>query len=161
MPRDRRSRQRKRPRGKNQPVNQRSGTLVQQQRVGARLTQQMRAELYSGSLPHPELLERFEAIHPGATDRFFTMAEKQAEHRQIIEKKFLTVQSATQIIGALFAGIVMLLGMYLGYDMIMHDKKVEGYAAMLTPLGTIALAFIGVKISNAIEKRRKASVEGR
>src|SRR5258708_7872427 len=65
-------------------------------------------ELYQGALPHPDHLERFEALLPGATDRFLGLAERQSAHRQRMEKKFLNFNGATQILGSLFAGVIVL-----------------------------------------------------
>lgn len=47
---------------------------------------------WSGPLPPPEFGERYEVIHPGAVDRLFTMAEKQSEHRQAMEKLSVEAQ---------------------------------------------------------------------
>ena len=37
----------------------------------------MRSEMYSGPIPPPEALARYEEIQPGAADRILKMAEKQ------------------------------------------------------------------------------------
>lgn len=41
---------------------------------------------FSGPLPHPEDLAKYEQILPGAADRLIRMAEQQAAHRQNLEK---------------------------------------------------------------------------
>lgn len=51
--------------------------------------QVQRAEIRQAPLPHPSELERYEAILPGAAERIFSMAERQAVHRQAIEKKVI------------------------------------------------------------------------
>jgi uncharacterized membrane protein len=42
---------------------------------------------FSGPLPHPEILARYEQIQPGAADRIIAMAEAQSRHRQDLETK--------------------------------------------------------------------------
>ncbi|MBI1739603.1 MAG: DUF2335 domain-containing protein [Acidobacteriales bacterium] len=41
---------------------------------------------FSGPLPHPEDLAKYEQVLPGSADRIIRMAERQAEHRQNLEK---------------------------------------------------------------------------
>ncbi len=40
-----------------------------------------RSESFSGPLPHPELLRKYEEAFPGAAERIFKIAEKEQEHR--------------------------------------------------------------------------------
>ena len=47
----------------------------------------IRSEMYSGPIPPPEALARYEEIQPGAADRILKMAEKQQEHRMALETK--------------------------------------------------------------------------
>lgn len=47
----------------------------------------IRGEMYSGPIPPPEALARYEEIQPGAADRIIKMAEKQQEHRMSLETK--------------------------------------------------------------------------
>jgi uncharacterized membrane protein len=50
---------------------------------------------YSGPIPSPEALERYEEVLPGAADRILSMAERQASHRQSLETADeLTVRTA-------------------------------------------------------------------
>jgi uncharacterized membrane protein len=44
------------------------------------------AALFSGPIPPPDLLERYNQIIPEGADRILKMAEKQSAHRQKIEK---------------------------------------------------------------------------
>ena len=44
------------------------------------------AEAWSGPLPAPDDLARYEEIIPGAADRILTLAERQAAHRQMLEQ---------------------------------------------------------------------------
>lgn len=47
----------------------------------------IRGEMYSGPIPPPEALARYEEIQPGAADRIIKMAEKQQEHRMSLRQK--------------------------------------------------------------------------
>src|SRR4051812_46608438 len=47
---------------------------------------EMRAQSFSGPLPPPELLARYESMCPGSGDRIIRLAECEAEHRRSIEQ---------------------------------------------------------------------------
>ncbi len=47
---------------------------------------EVRAEQFSGPLPHPELLEHYNRIIPNAAEHIFTEFEQQAKHRIEMEK---------------------------------------------------------------------------
>jgi uncharacterized membrane protein len=44
------------------------------------------AESFSGPLPHPDILAKFEQVLPGTSARIIKMAETQSEHRQALER---------------------------------------------------------------------------
>lgn len=78
---------------------------------------------YSGPLPSPTLLRQFDDIVPGAAERILSMAEKQSEHRQDLEKTAIHGDSrrATQglFLGAFIAVSVLLAAgilIYNGHD---------------------------------------------
>jgi len=47
---------------------------------------------FSGPMPHPELLGRYEALCPGSANRIIKMAEQEAEHRRAAETKIIDAQ---------------------------------------------------------------------
>jgi uncharacterized membrane protein len=47
---------------------------------------------FSGPMPHPELLGRYEQICPGSADRIIKMAEQEAEHRRSAESRIIDAQ---------------------------------------------------------------------
>jgi uncharacterized membrane protein len=48
---------------------------------------------FSGPLPHPEDLAKYEQVLPGAADRIIRMAEQQAAHRQNLERAVIVLTS--------------------------------------------------------------------
>lgn len=44
------------------------------------------SQTYSGPLPSPEDIKKYEEILPGSAERFLKMVEKQADHRMSLEK---------------------------------------------------------------------------
>ena len=87
------------------------------------------------------------------------MAETQGGHRRWMEKVFLLLGGVSQVGGVVIGGAVILAGMYFGHDLLMHDKDIQGFATMLTPLGIVGATFFGARHSQRREKGRKANAE--
>lgn len=69
----------------------------------------IRGEMYSGPIPPPEALARYEEIQPGAADRILKMAEKQQEHRMALETKAIGGQVDQSKRGQIFGFIAIFL----------------------------------------------------
>ncbi len=53
-------------------------------------------EMYSGPIPDPESMKKYEEIKPGFADRLLKMAEKEQEHRISVNKKLLELEQKDQ-----------------------------------------------------------------
>ena len=53
------------------------------------------AQHFSGPIPHPIVLEHYEAISPGAADRIIALAESETKHRHSMEIKMLEADIQT------------------------------------------------------------------
>ena len=82
-----------------------------------------RLETFQGPLPKPSDLQQYENIIQGAAERIISMAEKQAEHRQFLEKTVITGDSKRAFCGlwvgagvalCVLGGAVFLI--YSGHD---------------------------------------------
>jgi uncharacterized membrane protein len=97
---------------------------------------------FSGPLPPPEVLERYNQILPGAAERIITMAESQHQHRQGLEDHVVhsnvDAQKLGTILGFIVAMTVVLGGMYLVHE----GKSVAGLAAIVTALGSLVGVFL-------------------
>lgn len=116
---------------------------------------QVRAEFYAGLLPHPEHLERFEQLQPGTTNRLIAMAERQGEHRQVIERKFLNFNGFSQVAGTLFAGAVALMSVGGAIYLLATGHPLTEFAACLVPLAPIVWAFRKARTQQRSEIARK------
>lgn len=74
---------------------------------------------FSGPLPAPEDLEKYDRIVPGAAERILKMAEKEMEHRHSNENsltKGIVWTTALSIVFAFFVAIALaVLSFYLAY----------------------------------------------
>ena len=58
-----------------------------------------RMSYYASNFPHPDHLERYEKLFPGAAEAVFTEFRKQAEHRQELEKLVVPQQLKNARVG--------------------------------------------------------------
>jgi len=63
------------------------------------LSIQAQMQQWSGPLPHPEALERYNQIVPGSAERIIAMAEDQHDHRIEIEKRVIESNISAQKLG--------------------------------------------------------------
>lgn len=70
------------------------------------------------------------------------MAERQATHRQDLEKWALHSNNIREIIGQAFGLIVALTSILSGVYLILHDKSVAGLVSILGTVATLAGIFV-------------------
>lgn len=103
------------------------------------------AMMHSGPLPHPMLLQGYEAAMPGATARIFAMAEAQAAHRIDIERTVIRSNSFSQRVASItgcLLGTILVIGSLL---LLYQGKSVAGLASLVISLGSFAAVFFTAK----------------
>lgn len=133
---------------------------VQQSRTVARLAIQ-KSEIYSGPLPHPDIMEKYESILPGAADRIINMAEKQSDHRMSCEKYFLSASMRQSNLGQFIAAVITLSGVLGGVYLLANNKSIAGYTTFVGSLGTLAGIFIATKEKSKKEVSDKKTDDDR
>ncbi|EKD93233.1 MAG: hypothetical protein ACD_28C00200G0006 [uncultured bacterium] len=107
---------------------------------------------FSGPLPPPNLLQGYENILFGAADRIISMAEKQANHRQDLEKSVTQSNISNERMGMWMAFTLTVSLMGFGAYLILNDKNTAGYFAVFGPVVFHAANYI-------YNKRREEKVE--
>lgn len=129
--------------------------MVPAQSAELRVQAMMRA--FSGPLPPPEALERYNVILPGGAERIIAMAESQHSHRQGLEKHVIesnvSAQKLGTILGFIVAMSVVLGGMFLVYE----GKSGPGLAAILTALASLVGVFVYSKREQQKDLAQKTS----
>lgn len=100
-------------------------------------------------------MERFERVLPGCTDRMLRLAEEQSKHRQRIENKFLATNAASEILGVILAGLVVLGGIGGAVFLAYHDKNVGALVSGFGPLAVVGGIFLKTRRSQASEVEAK------
>lgn len=69
---------------------------------------------FSGPLPHPDILAKYEDVYPGAASKIFQMAEEQANHRRKMESDTLWLAGRDSLRGSIFGFIIAMVGIISG-----------------------------------------------
>ena len=111
----------------------------------------MRSETYSGPIPPPEALARYEEIQPGTADRILKMAEKQQEHRMDLESKVIggqVIQSKRgQAFG--FVSVLLCIGTAIFFAL---ECGMTTFAATFLTVTMIVLVGLFLKGKNVMKK---------
>ncbi|MFT8910090.1 DUF2335 domain-containing protein [Leuconostoc pseudomesenteroides] len=113
---------------------------------GSKMTLQQR---YSGPLPPASELGRYESIEPGLANRIVEMAEKQAAHRQDMERqehelqaKALKSDTRDSLFGLIFAFVIAFGGLSLAGYMIYLGHMTGGIFTIFVVIGSIVASFV-------------------
>jgi uncharacterized membrane protein len=121
-----------------------NGAATMAQNSPQKVTRQLKVAAYSfsGPLPPPELLGRYNDVIPNGAERIMQMAEKQQEHRQGLEKTVITSNVASekrgQYMGLFVAVAVIVLGFYLAFI----GRQIAGSVFVGADLASLAGVFV-------------------
>lgn len=145
-------------RKKRQRDKAKAGNLPQKQnpQLVRRVTQQVSAS-FSGPIPPPDILIKYNDAIPHGAERILEMAEKQNEHRMALETKVISADIVRANFGVAAGLIVAVLFGVLSFLLIRGGQQVAGLI-----LGTGDLVgLVGVFVYGTISRRseRKQRVE--
>lgn len=100
------------------------------------------ARHFSGPLPPPEILERYNSALPDAAERIMRMAEQQSRHRQEMEKMVIQGNISSQKIGTILGFIIVMGAMGGGFWLTYIGLSAYGIASILGALATILSVFL-------------------
>lgn len=139
---------------KNSLSQSQSPPQVQPQ--GTRRVVETHVEAFSGPIPSPLLLKDYELVVPGSAERIISMAEKQAEHRQTLEKIVVEGDSGRADKGLKYGLIVALTG--LAASVLLAVTGHESVAMIVGGLDLASLAgvFVYATTVRRAERAKKA-----
>jgi uncharacterized membrane protein len=111
-------------------------------------------EYFSGPIPPPNFLARYNEVVPNGAERIMAMAERQSAHREELEKQVVTGNLESQKQGnnrAFVLALVVILG---GIYLMATGKSGWGFAAIITSLTSLVSVF-----AIARREQRKERVE--
>jgi uncharacterized membrane protein len=124
----------------------------------AAITAELKAEFhhFSGPLPPPEALARYNEVIPGGAERILAMAERQSAHREALESKVVNANASSQKMGSTYAFILSLVAVVGGVWLIHDGKSVTGLATILADLAALAGVFVVSRSKQAKERVQKS-----
>ena len=112
---------------------------------------------FSGPLPPPGLLARYNDVIPNGAERIMAMAERQSAHRESLEAKVVEGNVASQARGSNYAFIICLTTIVGGFVMIGMGKSIYGISAVIGSLATLAGVFVFAKRGQKKERVEKST----
>jgi uncharacterized membrane protein len=97
---------------------------------------------FSGPLPHPALLAKYNEVIANGAERIMAMAERQSAHRESLEAQVVAGNVASQARGSHYAFIICLVTIVGGFVLIGMGKNILGISAVIGSLATLAGVFI-------------------
>ncbi len=119
------------------------------------------AQSFSGPLPTPDVLRRYEEVIPGSAERIISMAERQGSHRQDLESTVVSSNITNERLGMIFGFVICLVAICGGIYAVAHGKSAEGIAAIIAPLAALVAVFVYGKSRQRrdLELRQQAVVD--
>ena len=97
---------------------------------------------FSGPVPHPEIVEKYEKILPGAAKNIFENWNKQVEHRQHLEKEVINSDIKKSKIGLFLGFIIVMTAIVGGIITALQGQLLFGGGITFTGLAFIVIAFV-------------------
>jgi uncharacterized membrane protein len=110
---------------------------------------------FSGPLPHPALLARYNEVIPNGAERIMAMAERQSIHRESLEAQVVAGNVASQARGSHYAFIICIVTIVGGFVLTGMGISVIGVSAIIGSLATLAGVFIISKREQTKERVQK------
>ncbi len=119
---------------------------------------------FQGPIPHPQILQGFENIVPGAARELIDLAASESRHRREIETKALDSNAWAQkqqleianyqnrvtfqlgIIGQVCGALIALISILAVVYLAMNEHETAAYVVALIPIGAIIRSFSPEKI---------------
>jgi uncharacterized membrane protein len=99
--------------------------------------QEFSLEEYSGELPHPEILERFEQIVDGSAAMIFDEMRENGAHRRKQENRIVRANAWTFSFAVVTTHLAELAALGFGGYLILIDKPIEGFAILVSQVALL------------------------
>lgn len=111
---------------------------------------------FSGPLPHPEILKKFDEVVPGAAERIIKMTEDQSSHRRDLEQKVISSDISRSKIGQIFGFIIAIAGLVVAVVLAKTNAILGSTFGFLTLASLVGVFVYGTK-TRSNERKEKDS----
>ena len=116
-------------------------------------------QAFSGPLPHPDILKRFDEVVPGAAKRILTMAEEQSLHRRTLERKVIDSDIARSKWGQILGFCIAIAGLVASSFIAVYGSAVTGGVIGAGTLASLVWAFMYGAKTRSKERMEKNKAE--
>ena len=146
----------KRPRDKpRQSVPQLSKPATETLRQIARREVSL-SSTFSGPLPPPEVLIRYNDAVPDGAERIIALAERQAAHRMALESRVVDADIKRSNWGLVAGFVIALVGLVVSYLLVDRGNATAGVALGAVDLVGLVGAFVYGTVSRRGERQERA-----
>jgi uncharacterized membrane protein len=131
--------------------------LVRSNPAGGAFTAVTQSVTFTGPLPHPAILARYNEAIPNGAERIVAMAESQSAHRERIELMVVQGNVQSQARGTNYAFILCLAALIGGFALLFTGRSAEGWVSILGSLSAVAGVFIYGRSKQGKERVEKSS----
>lgn len=138
-------------RARNRQIARRTGELSPQEQATV-LAASYSASSFSGPLPDPGTLEKYDQLVPGAAQLLFDLFAEQSRHRHVLENRVTISDGKRSWVGLLSANLVAFAHLAAGAGLVYagHDEA-GGAIATVSVVGLVTAFIYG---TNARKKER-------
>lgn len=109
------------------------------------------SQSFSGPLPPPEILRKFDEVVPGAAERIIKMAEEQSAHRKDLEKRVIESDIARSKWGQVLGFVIAIAGLAASALIAIYGNAIAG---SIIGVGTLA-SLVGVFMYGAATRSKE------
>jgi uncharacterized membrane protein len=113
------------------------------------------SSVFSGPLPPPEILQKYNEVLPGSAERILRMAESQHHHRQQLEKKVVESNTFSQVAGMVLGFVIAMTAIGGGIWLTSMGKSGAGLTSIIAALAALVGVFIYGKMQQGKELAEK------
>lgn len=104
----------------------------------------LQVQQYSGPLPLPEQLEKYEEVLPGAAERIFKMAEENQKCEINYRNRLIKSQSRDALLGAVLSVVIIIVLFAFGSIILYLSKDMQGLSEIVTIISGFVSIVSGV-----------------
>jgi uncharacterized membrane protein len=101
-----------------------------------------KSESYSGPLPHPDILKRYNDLDPSFSKTIFSHFKEEQEHRHRIDNKAIDGAISSDKRAQYMAFIICLVVLGISFYSVYSGKEVAGIIGLVMSLGGLIAAFL-------------------
>ncbi|HAS84835.1 MAG TPA: hypothetical protein DCS23_02030 [Candidatus Yonathbacteria bacterium] len=133
--------------------------LQRQHNQNGVVVQQHSVQSFSGPLPHPDILRKFEEVVPGSAERIIKMAEDQSAHRKDLEQKVISSDIARSKWGQILGFVIAVAGLVVSAIISIYGNAIAGGIIGVGTLASLVGVFMYGSTTRSKEREVKKSEE--